>query len=198
MSGANMRNFKDIPEGRDLQEYVKSSVVYDEVSGSMVWNKDRPLSHFKTEKIYNIWKAICLGKIAGGLSSSGYYRCKLDGKNYLCHRLAFVYLTGFWPIGQVDHISGDRSNNSWSNLRDVSRSVNQRNQKKYSNNTTGVTGVYFIKSNGRRPWLVKGSNKVDGVFKTFIIGYYKTKEQAVEARLNWLSEQEGCTVRHGR
>lgn len=44
---------------------------------------------------------------------------QIDGKRYLAHRLAVFYMTGEWPIGDVIHKDGNRSNNRWLNLIDV-------------------------------------------------------------------------------
>jgi len=70
-----------------------------------------------------------VGKVAGYLSSNGYWRIMIDKRLYLAHRLAWLYMYGEWPSAQVDHINNDRSGNRIDNLRDVSAHVNQRNRK---------------------------------------------------------------------
>ncbi|WP_428999737.1 HNH endonuclease signature motif containing protein [Stenotrophomonas maltophilia] len=47
---------------------------------------------------------------------------------YRQHRLAWLYMTGQWPSGEIDHINHDRSDNRWHNLRDVSHQANQQNR----------------------------------------------------------------------
>lgn len=42
---------------------------------------------------------------------------------------------------EIDHIDGNRRNNHISNLRLVTRAINNRNRKKRSDNTSGVTGI---------------------------------------------------------
>ena len=75
------------------------------------------------------------------------------------HRVVFAVVHGRWPEGQIDHIDGDPTNNRVENLREVSGLENQRNMKRYTNNTSGYTGVYRtaygkwharITDNGRR------------------------------------------------
>lgn len=46
---------------------------------------------------------------------------------------------------QVDHIDHNGLNNCRDNLRIVTASENQKNQRRQSNNTSGFTGVYLIK-----------------------------------------------------
>ncbi|MFX4377260.1 HNH endonuclease, partial [Acinetobacter baumannii] len=41
--------------------------------------------------------------------------------------MAWLYVHGVHPTGQIDHIDGDPLNNRISNLRDVSHAVNQQN-----------------------------------------------------------------------
>lgn len=81
------------------------------------------------------------GSQAGHLDKrSGYCRLKIDGVAYEAHRLAWLYMTGNWPY-MVDHISGDRSDNRWCNLREVDAYQNMMNRKVSKNNIVGVKGV---------------------------------------------------------
>ena len=51
-------------------------------------------------------------------------------------------MTGEWPRGVVDHINGNKMDNRWANLRDVTQSVNMQNQRKATRaNKTGYLGV---------------------------------------------------------
>ncbi len=78
----------------------------------------------------------------GWKSYPGYWRVGINGKMYLIHRVIYEMLHGKIPEGkQVDHIDGDPSNNSPSNLRLVSQPENQRNMKKGKRNKSGVAGV---------------------------------------------------------
>ena len=88
---------------------------------------------------------ISVGTNAGCLSSWGYLIIRIKGKPYRAHRLAWLYVYGEWPEGELDHINHDRIHNRIENLRIVSRFENSRNQKMRTNNTSGVTGVYWNK-----------------------------------------------------
>lgn len=67
------------------------------------------------------------GLIAGGTHHSGYHQIRIDGRLYLTHRLVWLYMTGEWPVAEIDHKDRDRSNNRWSNLREADHGENQCN-----------------------------------------------------------------------
>ena len=66
---------------------------------------------------------------------------------------------GVSPMGDIDHINGDRSDNSISNLRVASRGQSNANAKLRSDNKTGVKGLYWDSSRSR--WLANVA--IDGV-----------------------------------
>ena len=61
----------------------------------------------------------------------------IDNRLYHAHRIAWLWMTGEWPNGEVDHINRDPLDNRWSNLRDVTRKENEanKNHKRISWNT---------------------------------------------------------------
>lgn len=81
-----------------------------------------------------------VGKVAGSPASGGYIQTLVDCHPYRNARLAFLWMTGQWPKQEVDHIDGNRTNNSWNNLRDVSRSVGCRNRAT-DKAVSGIAGV---------------------------------------------------------
>lgn len=83
----------------------------------------------------------------------GYVVVKVDGKSYRVHRIAWLMVTGSWPRADIDHRDGRRSNNRWSNLRDVPRSMNAQNQRKAtaSNRSSGLLGVTAY----RKRWVAQ-------------------------------------------
>ena len=108
-----------------------------------------------------------VGRVAGSDNGQGYIKLAVDGRFYRAHRLAFLYMTGSWPLGEVDHINGVRSDNRWGNLRDVSGADNTHNQRlPHKNNTSGFLGV---RRSGRKFRAFIGSNNARiylGVFDT--------------------------------
>lgn len=69
------------------------------------------------------------GQLAGALNrTNGYVYIGLMHGEYLAHRLAWFYMTGRWPVADVDHINRHRDDNRWANLRGASRSENNKNK----------------------------------------------------------------------
>jgi len=110
------------------------------------------------------------GSVLAGTLNHGYLRIMVAGRSYSLHRLAFLWMTGHWPSADIDHIDGDRTNNRWSNLRDVDRSTNLQNMRiaKSHNKSTGILGAYLHKKTGRYTSRIRscGRNVHLGMFDT--------------------------------
>lgn len=90
----------------------------------------------------------------------GYYLVNIGGSLFQVHRLLWLMRTGEDPGDKdVDHIDNDRTNNSQSNLRLATRSQNLCNQRIRSDNTSGVKGVHWSKSEGRWQAYIHASGK---------------------------------------
>lgn len=131
-----------------------------------------------------------LGAKAGYASGNGYWRICFNGKGHLAHRLAWLWMTGSWPTGTIDHIDGDRSNNRWANLRDVSNRVNSQNLRgPRSDSSSGLIGAQKWK----RPDKWTSKIRVNG--KRVHLGVFTTKEEAHAAYINAKRiYHEGCTL----
>lgn len=90
-------------------------------------------------------RRIIVGSLAG-VRSHGYVRIKIDGRGYMAHRLAWLYMTGSWPEADVDHIDLERSNNAWANLRGATRRQNLANTKP---RRCGLKGASFDRERGK-------------------------------------------------
>lgn len=80
-----------------------------------------------TARVGRSWR-VRTGSVVGGTShQSGYRLIRIDYESYLAHRLAWFYVHGEWPSGEVDHIDGDTDNNAIRNLRVVTHQQNRWN-----------------------------------------------------------------------
>ena len=121
---------------------------YDPATGVLVW-RHRSRDHFSSLRSCNSWNGKHSGNLAGTVNNHGYFRVRLFGRNYGAHRIAWLITNGAWPAGQIDHINGITSDNRLVNLRCVTSQENGRNAKRKSNNTSGITGVYWRKPHGK-------------------------------------------------
>jgi hypothetical protein len=115
------------------------------------------------------------GSVAGA-ASKRYWQITIDGRKYLAHRLAFLYMTGKWPPVHVDHIDGNGFNNRFNNLRLATPSQNHGNRRVRRDSASGITGVMYIAP--RKKWWA--TIRVAGRLRH--LGYFGTAQEAAEAR----------------
>lgn len=131
-------------------ECLRAALNYDPDTGEFRWRAPR--------------KSIRVGDLAGKIvSGTGYRSIKIDGRQYLAHRLAWLYINGVWPSEFIDHINGSKDDNRWANLREATRTQNAANQGVSRANRSGYKGVHWhinmskwvaaIKVHGRRKHL---------------------------------------------
>lgn len=117
------------------QSELKEYLDYDPNTGHLTWIK-KPN------------KGTVLYSRAGSLTSSGYRKVKLFGKQYLEHRLIWCWVYGNYPSQHLDHINHIRDDNRISNLREVTISENARNRQT-KNSKTGEQGIWYCKRRQR-------------------------------------------------
>lgn len=163
-------------------ERARELLRYDAETGRLFWRVGR--------------RGVKAGDEAGcaaGLGRGGHlcYRLiKLDGRQYLAHRVAWLMAHGRWPENII-HVNGDGLDNRRSNLRAVSdREVGEiaAQQKK---NASCFTWMHWYKS--REKWKVyMKANR-----RRVNIGYFDTKEEAIAAR-KAAEIEHGFHPNHGR
>lgn len=119
------------------------------------------------------------GSIAGYLGNHGYLQTKYNYEVVYVHIIIVKMVLGDIVErynAQIDHIDRNRANNSWSNIRIVSRQTNLQNKGKYKSNKSGVTGVWWSK--GTSKWQVAITvNK-----QVIHLGVYNEIEDAIKVR----------------
>ncbi len=123
------------------------------------------------------------GQVAGGGNGRGYIRLVIDGHGVLAHRLAWFYVHGQWPDGEIDHINRVPNDNRIENLRVATRSENLINKGLDSRNTSGVTNVTF--DGKRNRWTAQ----VRRHGRQYNLGRFADKDQAIEVVSRFKAEQ---------
>lgn len=125
-----------------------------------------------------------VGKIAGTPHSSGYIAIGINGKSYKAHRLAWLYVFGEWPTGEIDHINCIKDDNRIANLRVSTRAQNMQNRVAARlDNKLGVLGVSKV---GNRYYARIAAGSVQKY-----LGIHKTIEAAHSAYLQAKGELHG-------
>lgn len=154
---------------------LKKLLYYDPETGEFVW-------------LVQPNGRVRVGNTAGSIHIKGYREIQVHRKLYKAHRLAWFWMTGSWPIEQIDHINGSRDDNRWDNLREASRSLNAQNRRTAKRNTkTGFLGV------SQHAGKFQASIWLEG--KANHLGTYNTPESAHEAYVKAKRRlHPGCTL----
>lgn len=169
---------KPLPDFKYLSECF--SLNNSSPSG-LIWNEERPRSHFLSNKSYELFKTLWAGKPAGSpIHSRGglkYFKVKLGNLGgFSVHRIIY-YLSTLENVDKfvVDHIDGNTLNNNISNLRKVSQAQNNLNSKISKNSISGIKGITFQRRTGK--WIARIQlNK-----KRISLGVFENKNDAINA-----------------
>lgn len=145
------------------QERLKEVLSYNPNTGIFIWKQ-------------SLSNNVKINSDAGTFSAKRYIVIGIDSKMYLAHRLVFLYMEGYFPEYDVDHINRNKSDNRWVNLRHVSRQCNIRNGRVRCNNTSGITGVSERKRNGKWRATIEANSK------SIALGDFTDIKDAVQAR----------------
>ncbi len=159
------------------QERIRELFVYD------------PLTGLLTNRVSRSSRAQ-VGEIAGCLNERGYCQVWIDGIKYYEHRVIWCYMTGQWPE-EVDHRDGVRSNNEWTNLREVTRSQNCCNAD-YTTAASTLKGVY------RRSDRPKWRSVISAGGQFHHLGDFDTADEAHKVYLEAAERLHGEFAFHNR
>ena len=170
---------------------IRQLLRYDPGTGKLYWLK-RDISQCVDYRAMRVFNTQFAGKEA--------FTCRMGKKHlqgrifrrpYLAHRVVWALVYGEWPNGQIDHINGNPIDNRLSNLRDIPSAENQRNMRRPSNNTSGVSGVSWNASH--KKWRVR----ISRCGKEIMVGRFSDFGEAVQARAAALLDN-GYHPNHGR
>ena len=158
------------------QGLLRELLDYDPVTGTFRWRMTRG--------------GIRAGSVAGGFDDDGYRHIRVNRRRYRAHRLAWYYMHGTWPDGDIDHINGVPSDNRIDNLREASRAENLRNTGTPSTNTSGLKGATWHKASGKwRAQIVHDGQQIH-------LGLFRCKLDAHEAYKRKAKELHGEFAHH--
>ncbi len=152
----------------------------------------KKLFEYRDGELY--WKVkpsirVDISKPAGYINH-GYKSIGFKRKYYKTHRLIFLMFEGYFP-NQIDHIDGNKLNNSIKNLRCATHSENQCNKRISKKNTSGIKGIDWHQR--LKKWRVQLS--VNGKKKHF--GLYHDIEVAKFIAETMRNKYHGNFANHG-
>jgi hypothetical protein len=160
------------------QSRLKELLDYNPSTGVFTWrNNRRP--------------GIKKGDVAGSVNDSGYLLIGVEGFQYRAHRLAWLYMTGFWPVELIDHINHNRKDNRFKNLREATRIENNHNTVKRRKDSKHCEFKGVEWSNRDKKWF----SRIMVNKKRIMLGYFKTAEAAHQAYVQAKRKHHiGCTI----
>lgn len=111
----------------DISE-LKEAIGYDPNAGVFTWLKT--------------------GRLAGGIKKNKngtWYQIGYKGERYAGTHLAWVIMTGTYPVNRIGTNDGNPLNLKWDNLFEDTDEIIRRSRKTQRNSTTQIPGVCYRK-----------------------------------------------------
>ena len=135
---------------RDRRNIERRLVTYEDVHELFNYDKDTGELTWKVQ----INPRAPVGKDAGYVNGRGYRVVKIFGTMYPVHRIIFLFVEGFFPEFEVDHINRVRTDNRWCNLRHVTINCNKYNRVRSRTVLGKINGVSLKKGRKGTPYEV--------------------------------------------
>lgn len=148
-------------------QYLHSILIYNKNTGLFLWKY--------RDDVGKKWNNRNAGKVAGTKNKNRHVTILINRIKYKAHRLAWFYVTGFWPKENIDHRDLNKSNNIWKNLREATHAQNSMNRKLQPNNLIGFKGVSWKAD--RDKWM----SRIKKDRRQIFLGYFQTPEEAHNA-----------------
>ena len=172
------------------QDSVRELRDCDYETGLLTW-RSRARHWFASDRSHASFNNRTAGKPAlTAPHGGGYLAGIVDGEHILTHRVVFLHYHGYLPP-EIDHENGDTTDNRISNLKASDPTGNRHNAKMQSNNTSGVTGVSYVKRTG------KFSARIGQDGKTLHLGQFDSLDDAERAVREKRAELGSFSQRHG-
>lgn len=159
--------------------FLRKILTYNPKNGVFVWNI--------RDDVPAWWNAKYSGHVAGSRDAYGYWIIRINGRTYKAHRIAMVYMAER-PIPddlEIDHKDGNRTDNSFSNLRLANDQQNAANAGLRCDNGSGIKGVCWHRRQQKWQAQINQSGKRKS------LGYFDSKEAARRAYESRASELHG-------
>lgn len=111
----------------------------------------------------------------GSIGLNGRLYIHIDRRQHIGHRLAWFYVTGSWPVGNVVPLDGDYLNLAFANLKEETPAETARRAKPRAGTSSGVRGVSWDQK--RKKW--HATITVD--YQIRHLGRFEHKEDAAAA-----------------
>ena len=154
------------------QGRLKEVLDYDPETGEFCWR-------------VTLSRRAMAGKRAGATSPSVLFRLiGIDGVRHMAHRLAWLYAYGTFPIGHLDHINRNKSDNRIKNLRKATKIENGGNSKARKSRS-GLKGAHWHE--GAKKW----TSDIHHNGKKIYLGLFGTAKEAHAAYCQAAKEHFG-------